>query len=294
MAVRRLAEKQPETFAFTEKNRGWVESQIAKYPEGRQASAVIPLLWKAQEQFGGWLPEPAIRHVAELLAMPYIRVMEVATFYTMFNLEPVGKYFVQLCGTTPCALRGANTLKEVCKRVIGPEKTVSADGMLSWMEVECLGACANAPMIQLNYDYIEDLNAESLEKLLSDVRAGNPIKTGSQTGRSSSCPQGGATSLTDASLYDGSVVGSWRSRFDAVTAAPDQAPTEAAKPAPTSPGEKQAAKPADEITVDDAPKTPAKPSATKAAKGEKTPKAAAVDEPAKKPRAPRKPKTTES
>ncbi|GLK81249.1 NADH-quinone oxidoreductase subunit NuoE [Methylopila turkensis] len=213
MSVRRLAEVQPADFAFTQDNLHWAEGQIAKYPEGRQASAVIPLLWRAQEQHGGWLPEPAIRRVAEMLGMPVIRVMEVATFYTMFNLKPVGEHFVQLCGTTPCALRGANALKDVCKKLIGDQNHVTDDGKLSWLEVECLGACSNAPMVQINFDYYEDLTPESFEALLEDLRAGRPVKTGSQTGRSCSAPFGGDTSLTDESLYDGSVVGSWKSRF---------------------------------------------------------------------------------
>ncbi|OYW31788.1 MAG: hypothetical protein B7Z45_10050, partial [Azorhizobium sp. 12-66-6] len=138
MSVRRLAAEQPSSFAFTPENAAWADRQISKYPEGRQASAVVPLLWRAQEQAGGWLPEPAIRAVAERLDMPRIRVLEIATFYTMFNLEPVGRHFVQLCGTTPCMLRGAEELKEVCRRKIGPERHVSADGALSWLEVECL------------------------------------------------------------------------------------------------------------------------------------------------------------
>lgn len=202
MSVRRLAAEQPASFAFSPENEAWADRQIAKYPEGRQASAVIPLLWKAQEQFGGWLPEPAIRVVADKLGMAYIRVLEIATFYTMFNLEPVGRHFVQLCGTTPCALRGADKLKEVCHRKIGPERHVTEDGSLSWLEVECLGACANAPMVQVNYDYFEDLTPESLEKLLDDLQAGRPVKTGSQTGRQASAPEGGRTSLTDPSLYN--------------------------------------------------------------------------------------------
>ena len=214
MSVRRLAAEQPADFAFTQDNLQWAESQIAKYPAGRQASAVIPLLWKAQEQHQGWLPEPAIRAVAEMLAMPTIRVMEVATFYTMFNLSPVGEHFVQLCGTTPCALRGANALKDVCRKVIGDERHVTSDGKLSWLEVECLGACANAPMVQINYDYYEDLDVESFEALLAKLRAGEAAAPGSQTGRSCSAPLGGDTTLTDESLYDGSVVGAWRKRFE--------------------------------------------------------------------------------
>ncbi len=192
-----------------------MQGQIAKYPEGRQASAVIPLLWKAQEQAGGWLPRAAIEAVAQRLGMPNIRVMEVATFYTMFNLAPVGQYFVQLCGTVPCHLCGAIELKQVCERVIGPQNTVTPDGKLSWLEVECLGACCNAPMAQINNDYYEDLTPENFEKLLADLRAGRPVKTGSQAGRSCSEPLGGAKVLKDKALYDGSAIGAgdWQARI---------------------------------------------------------------------------------
>ncbi|WP_127089752.1 NADH-quinone oxidoreductase subunit NuoE [Aquabacter cavernae] len=201
MSVRRLAAVQPESFAFTAENEAWIVQQIAKYPEGRQASAVVPLLWKAQEQAGGWLPEPAIRAVADRLSMESIRVLEIATFYTMFNLEPVGRHFVQLCGTTHCMMRGSEELKDVCRSKIGPERHVSADGALSWLEVECLGACANAPMAQINYDYYEDLTPDNFAKLLDDLRADRPVKTGSQVGRQGSSPELGLTSLTDPSLY---------------------------------------------------------------------------------------------
>ena len=199
MSTRRLAENQPESFEFTPENRAWLDAQIAKYPPGRQASAVIPALWKAQKQHDYWLPQKAIEKVADLLGMPYIRVLEVATFYTMFNLEPVGKFFIQLCGTTPCMLNGADALIRICGERIGPQRQVTADGLFSWLEVECLGACCNAPMVQINDDYYEDLTAENFEKLLDDLVAGRPVKTGSQTGRMSSEPAGGLTSLT--SLY---------------------------------------------------------------------------------------------
>ncbi|OYZ87652.1 MAG: NADH-quinone oxidoreductase subunit E [Xanthobacter sp. 17-67-6] len=201
MSVRRLAAEQPASFAFTAENDAWADRQIAKYPEGRQASAVISLLWKAQEQCGGWLPEPAIRVVADRLGMPNIRVLEIATFYTMFNLEPVGRHFVQLCGTTHCMMRGSEELKDVCRQKIGPERHVSADGALSWLEVECLGACANAPMAQINYDYYEDLTPDNFGALLDNLRAGRPVKTGSQIGRQCSAPALGPTSLTDPALY---------------------------------------------------------------------------------------------
>src|SRR5580693_2110627 len=157
MSVRRLAEKQPPSFAFTPENLAWAKAKIAQYPEGRQQSAVIPILWKAQAQCDGWLPQKAIEATADLLGMAKIRVLEVATFYTMFNLSPVGRFNVQLCGTTPCMLRGAEDLKKVCHHMIGHEGEVSTDGLFSWTEVECLGACVNAPMVQINADFYEDL-----------------------------------------------------------------------------------------------------------------------------------------
>lgn len=197
MSVRRLSPTQPDSFEFTTENKTWAEGQLTKFPQGRQASGIIPLLWRAQKQAGGWLPEPAIRHVADFLDMPYIRAMEVATFYTMFNLAPVGEHFVQLCGTTPCWLRGSDELKEVCKKVIGEERQVTADGKFSWMEVECLGACSNAPMVQVNDDYFEDLDGETLEKLLSALRNGDKVEVGPQSDRKGSEPAGKLTSLTE-------------------------------------------------------------------------------------------------
>ena len=197
MSVRRLApaEFQPKSFAFTAENRAWAEREIAKYPPGRQASAIISLLWRAQEQCGGWLPEVAIRAVADRLGLAHIRALEVATFYTMFNLEPVGRYHVQLCGTTPCVLRGAEDLKAVCRRRIGDEQHVTPDGQFSWIEVECLGACVNAPVVQIDADYYEDLTAESLEKILDVFAAGETPKPGPQIDRQLSAPVGGATTL---------------------------------------------------------------------------------------------------
>jgi NADH-quinone oxidoreductase subunit E len=195
MSVRRLHAKQPDSFAFTPENEQWADGQIAKYPEGRQASAIIPLLWQAQKQAGGWLPEPAIRHVADRLDMPYMRALEVATFYTMFNLSPVGEHFVQLCGTTPCWLRGADDLKEVCRKMIGEQGDITEDGKLSWLEVECLGACVNAPMVQINDDFYEDLTAESLEQILKALRACEAVDTGPQNSRHASEPEGGLTVL---------------------------------------------------------------------------------------------------
>ena len=195
MSVRRLHESQPDSFAFTQENMDWAVTQIAKYPEGRQASAILPLLWQAQKQGGGWLSEPAIRCVADMLGMAYIRALEVATFYSMFNLSPVGKFFIQLCGTTPCWLRGADDLKAVCRRQIGEPGDVSGDGKLSWIEVECLGACVNAPMVQINDDFYEDLTADTFERLLEDLRHGRDVVTGPQNGRQASAPEGGPTVL---------------------------------------------------------------------------------------------------
>jgi len=196
LAVRRLAEKQPQSFAFTAENLAWAKAQIAKYPEGRQASAVIPILWRAQEQVGGWLPQKAMEYVAGMLGMANIRVLEVATFYTMFNLEPVGKFHVQLCGTTPCMLRGSDELRKICHRRIGEQLHVTADGKFSWIEVECLGACVNAPAVQINYDYYEDLTPATFEKILDDLAAGRTPKPGPQVDRQFSAPIGGPTTLT--------------------------------------------------------------------------------------------------
>ncbi|MEE7466774.1 NADH-quinone oxidoreductase subunit NuoE [Methylobacterium oryzae] len=216
MANRRLApaSEQPESFAFSPENAEWARTQIAKYPEGRQASAVISLLWRAQEQNGGWLPRAAIEAVAAELGMPNIRVLEVATFYTMFALEPVGRFWIQVCGTVPCDSCGARGLKEMLQARLGPPGHVSADGTFSWLEVECLGACCNAPMVQINQDYYEDLTPESLGQLMDDLAAGRPVKVGSQTGRVSSEPQGAVNTLTDPTLFDGSRVGAWRKRFE--------------------------------------------------------------------------------
>jgi NADH-quinone oxidoreductase subunit E len=205
MSVRRLAppEVQPKEFSFNKENLAWAKKQLTKYPEGRQQSAIIPLLWRAQEQHGGWLPEAAIRHVAEFLGMAHIRALEVATFYTMFVLQPCGtKAHIQVCGTTPCRLRGADALFEVCHKRISHEPfEVSADGKFSWEEVECLGACVNAPMVLIWNDTYEDLTAETFEKVLDGFAAGKPVKPGPQNGRQFSAPIGGETTLTDRALY---------------------------------------------------------------------------------------------
>jgi NADH-quinone oxidoreductase subunit E len=199
MSVRRLAPPnlQPKEFAFTAENLAWAKQQIAKYPEGRQQSAVIPLLWRAQEQSGGWVPQKAIEAVAEILDMAKIRVLEIATFYTMFQLSPVGrKAHIQVCGTTPCMLRGAEAIRKVCEQRINHEPgQLSADGDFSWEEVECLGACVNAPMVQIFKDTYEDLTPASFEKLLDGFAKGTPPKPGPQIERQLSAPVGGPTTL---------------------------------------------------------------------------------------------------
>ena len=209
MSGRRLAKQQPKDFTLSPKSIKEIKHWVKKYPAGRERSALIPALWIVQKQAGGWLPEPAIRAVGDYLNMPYIRVYEVATFYTMFNLEPVGEHHIQICGTTPCWLRGAGELKKTCENRIGPKGSVSADGKLSWVEVECLGACANAPMAQISNadgdDYYEDLTPESLEKLMDDLVAGKKVKSGPQNDRFSSEPEGGAVALTSKGFYTKSV-----------------------------------------------------------------------------------------
>ena len=204
MSVRRLARVQPESFAFCseslEKAYWWME----KFPADRKQSAVIPLLWLVQKQ-EGWVPEPALRVIADLLAMPVMRVLENVTFYTMFQLEPVGKNaHLQLCGTTPCMLRGARELASLLQSRIGAPHVCSADGRFSWEEVECLGACANAPMAAINDYYYEDLTPQSLDQLLDDLEAGQSPAAGSATGRQGSAPEGGPLTLLDPVLYDGS------------------------------------------------------------------------------------------
>ncbi|WP_417279394.1 NADH-quinone oxidoreductase subunit E [Celeribacter sp.] len=208
--LRRLYSEQPASFEFTPANLAWAEGQIAKYPEGRQQSAVIPLLWRAQEQ-EGWLTKPAIEYIADMLGMADIRVLEVATFYFMFQLQPVGTVaHIQVCGTTTCMICGSGDIISVCKEKIAPKPhMLSADGKFSWEEVECLGACANAPMAQIGKDYYEDLTAENFSKLLDDMAAGNVPVPGSQQGRYSSEPAGGPVVLAEykgtGAQYNGSV-----------------------------------------------------------------------------------------
>jgi NADH-quinone oxidoreductase subunit E len=207
--LRRLHPEQPASFAFTPDNQKWAEAQIQKYPEGRAASAIIPLLWRAQEQHG-WLTRPAIEHVADMLGMAYIRALEVATFYFMFQLQPVGSVaHFQICGTTSCMIMGAEDLVAVCKKKIAAKAhQVSEDGKFSWEEVECLGACTNAPMAQIGKDYYEDLTPAGLEKMIDDMAKGEVPLPGPANGRYTSEPKGGNTVLTEGEReheYNGSV-----------------------------------------------------------------------------------------
>jgi NADH-quinone oxidoreductase subunit E len=194
--TRRLAEQQPESFEFTPENLTLAEKHIAKYPQGRQASAVMPLLDIAQRQNDGWVCEPAIRLIGEMLDMPYIRVLEVATFYTMYNLAPIGRHHVQVCTTTPCWLRGSNDIVSACKAHLGiGVGQTTGDGLFTLSEAECLGACVNAPMMQVDDDYYEDLDAESTVSILEALARGETPKPGPQNGRQTSAPAGGLTTL---------------------------------------------------------------------------------------------------
>ncbi|HHI71870.1 MAG TPA: NADH-quinone oxidoreductase subunit NuoE, partial [Rhodobacteraceae bacterium] len=196
--LRRLHHIQPDDFAFTPANQAWAEAQITKYPEGRQASAIIALLWRAQEQ-EGWLTRPAMEHVADMLGMDYIRAYEVASFYFMFQLQPVGSVaHIQVCGTTSCMICGAEDLIGVCREKIAPNPhELSPDGKFSWEEVECLGACTNAPMAQIGKDYYEDLTAERFAEILDEFAAGKVPVPGPQNGRYAAEPLAGLTSLME-------------------------------------------------------------------------------------------------
>jgi NADH-quinone oxidoreductase subunit E len=197
VSLRRLHHEQPASFAFPAEDEAWIAQEIAKYPAGRQASAVISLLWRGQER-EGWVTKPMIEHVARRLDIPYIRVLEVATFYTMFNLEPVGEHLVQVCTTTPCWLRGSDEIVAVCRKQIAESQhAISKDGKFSWMEVECLGACVNAPMLQIGKDFYEDLDGPATERILAAFRKGQKPQPGPQNGRRSSEPVGGAMTLKE-------------------------------------------------------------------------------------------------
>lgn len=198
MSIRKPAADQPTEFSFSKETHAFATELLKKYPENRKRSAVIPLLWAVQKQHDNWLPLVAIKAVADFLEMPELRVFEVVTFYTMFNLEPVGQYFIQVCGTTPCMLAGSDDIIKVCKdKIAKQENQLSEDKKFSWLEVECLGACANAPMAQINDDYFEDLTADSFENILNNLAQGKAVQAGPQNGRFASEPQNGATVLKE-------------------------------------------------------------------------------------------------
>ena len=184
MSIKKIHKEQPETFKFNDKSMEAANKIVSNYPDGKQQSAVMALLYIAQRQNDNWIPLQAMKYIAKFLEMPYIKVYEVATFYSMYNLSPVGKYFFQICTTTPCMLRGAYDLVKVCKNKISEKENVlSEDGKISWMEVECLGACVNAPMMQVNDDYYEDLNDKKLEEIIETIYQNKTPKPGSYSGR---------------------------------------------------------------------------------------------------------------
>ena len=190
MSIKKVHSEQPKNFEFSNQNLKLVEDILKKYPKERKKSAVMPLLYIAQKQNENWIPLAAIKYIAKYLSMPYINVYEIATFYTMYNLAPVGKYFVQVCTTCPCLLRGANKIVDICKkRISEKESQISNDGKCSWVEVECLGACVNAPMMQINNDYYEDLDENSTKKILDSLFNDQPLKPGSYRGRKSTAPE---------------------------------------------------------------------------------------------------------
>jgi len=196
MSIKKISKIQPETFEFDKKNLNIVKKYISNYPDGKQQSAVMALLYLAQKQNENWIPLVAMKYIAKILEMPYIKVYEVATFYSMYNLAPVGKFFFQICTTTPCMIRGAYKLVDVCKKNISENQSkISKDGKLSWMEVECLGACVNAPMIQINDDYFEDLDSEKLESIISKIKRNEIPKSGSYRGRINTEPENGRKTL---------------------------------------------------------------------------------------------------
>ena len=198
MTIKKVSKDQPETFEFNDKSMEVAKKAIAIYPEGKQQSAVMSLLYIAQRQNKNWIPLSAIKYIAKILNMPYIKVYEVATFYTMYNLAPTGKFFFQICTTTPCMIRGAYKLVDVCKSKISEnENEISKDGKLSWIEVECLGACVNAPMLQINDDYFEDLDEKKLEKIIEAIKKDQKIEPGSYRGRKGAEPENNRSTLMD-------------------------------------------------------------------------------------------------
>ena len=196
MSLKKISKDQPPDFKFNDKNLDKAQKIIKNYPEGKQQSAVMSLLYLVQKQNNNWIPLVAMKYIAKFLSMPYIKVYEVATFYTMYNLSPVGKYFFQICTTTPCMIRGAYDIVKACKEKISDkENEISKDKTCSWTEVECLGACINAPMMQINDDYYEDLNKEKTEKIINQIQSGENPKPGSYRGRVNSEPENNRKTL---------------------------------------------------------------------------------------------------
>ena len=190
MSLKKIHDLQPDSFELSKANLEIAEGILKKYPEGRKKSAVMPLLYLAQRQNDNWIPLAAMKYIAKYLEMPYIKVYEVATFYTMYNLAPVGKYFVQVCTTSPCLIRGADKIVKICKEKISNEENkLSENKLCSWLEVECLGACVNAPMMQINNDYYEDLDEKSAREILNSLIKDKPLKPGSYRGRKSTAPE---------------------------------------------------------------------------------------------------------
>tara|TARA_Y100000590_G_scaffold461689_1_gene623857 strand:+ start:19 stop:627 length:609 start_codon:yes stop_codon:yes gene_type:complete len=198
MSIKKISKEQPKIFKFNSKNLEISKKIIENYPKGKQQSAVMALLYLAQRQNDNWIPLAAIKYVGKFLNIPYIKVYEIATFYSMYNLAPVGKYFLQVCTTTPCMIRGAYDLVEICKNKISKNQgELSKDGICSWTEVECLGACVNAPMTQINDDYYEDLDKEKFEKIIDQILNNKKPKPGSYRGRKNSEPENGRKTLTE-------------------------------------------------------------------------------------------------
>jgi NADH-quinone oxidoreductase subunit E len=276
MSVRRLADEtvQPESFAFSKANQAWAEKKMAEYPPGRQQSAVIPILWRAQEQ-EGWVTRAAIEAVGKLLDMPYIRVLEVATFYTQFLLKPVGtRAHILICGTTPCMLRGAEDLREVCQHKINHEPfQTNPEGTMSWEEVECLGACVNAPMVMIGNDTYEDLTVDTFETLLDKFAAGkgSEVKPGPQIERRFGAAEGGQTTLLEKPTA--------KRTYKPFPPPPAPAPAPGAAPAPAA-----AAAPAPAAKVAEVADAPTKPGRKRGAVPEEA--APALKEPKGAPKAP--------
>jgi len=198
MSIKKISKIQPESFEFSKDNLQEVENEIKKYPNDKKASAVLALLYLVQKQNDNWIPLAAIKYVAKLLGIPYIQVYEVSTFYSMFNLAPVGKYFVQICTTTPCMIRGANKMVDVCKKHIAKNKNeLSKNNLCSWTEVECLGSCVSAPMMQINQDYFEDLDENRSEEIIQTLLADKLPKPGSAKNRKNTAPEKGKTTLLE-------------------------------------------------------------------------------------------------